>query len=329
MANLTGAATDTKEALKKAREESVEVLLTSLEQVRPLLQEFHAGVAGGPSLINTLREVNASCQRAIDYKGDIDKLAKKVAAYPESINTRLVDPIFSAGKIWPLFFNSCLIALLAIGTVLSSRFLAMADDHFEELMESGDRDAKKGVSAFWTDVSDLDTTTKERLTRPFQRSWIRLTFLCKYARGILIYMIFLVLAVIALITHLFNCMLDAGVMYFVVTAMGDVCSDSTAAALLTNEDQCAAPFRDISAALDGVQILPGGSCAAAGLLVCPEFFQPVSSMLYWDLVLKLIAVIGVTVISFQMPGEIRETFSRQVELHVRKKAKEGLPGLSE
>eukprot|EP00930_Biecheleria_cincta_P096183 TRINITY_DN88058_c0_g1_i1.p1 TRINITY_DN88058_c0_g1~~TRINITY_DN88058_c0_g1_i1.p1 ORF type:complete len:674 (+),score=132.16 TRINITY_DN88058_c0_g1_i1:72-2093(+) len=321
--NVAGAAgeatANAQQALKQARQASANIIITSLDQVKPLLLSFKPAVGETTApLVEMLHKVNATCRQVESYGNKIDDIVEKEADFLDSVNTRFVDPLFNQDRIWPLLRDSILIFLVGAFTAYSGRYIAQVDDHMEELMDDGNEDATKGLCAFYEHAHDLDTTAKDRAIRPMQRLYLRVRFLWMHSRCILMYLIFLFVVVILLLTHFVSAIMDEAVMYFISRAVGDVCWAGDGS--FASEDPCAAPFNKISEALGGAQILPGGSCGSAGLLVCDDFFKPMDRMLYWDIVLKCIAVIGVMVIAFGMPSELRACYSRQVEMYVDRKA---------
>eukprot|EP00441_Pelagodinium_beii_P006602 CAMPEP_0197705646 /NCGR_PEP_ID=MMETSP1338-20131121/126549_1 /TAXON_ID=43686 ORGANISM="Pelagodinium beii, Strain RCC1491" /NCGR_SAMPLE_ID=MMETSP1338 /ASSEMBLY_ACC=CAM_ASM_000754 /LENGTH=672 /DNA_ID=CAMNT_0043289555 /DNA_START=1 /DNA_END=2019 /DNA_ORIENTATION=- len=257
-----------------------------------------------------IAKLNQTADDLDSFSHIFGKAADELAVYPAEVNHDFTRQIFRKKNVWQWHLIMALALLVAAAsTVASGFYLANFEKNVQEIVE--DEEALSLLCAFHNHVSELDFTCRQRSCRPFQRTWLRTKFMWLHTRQLIIF--FAVAYVVDMIAAvgLGLSVLNEIEMLVVVAIMGKPCF-RLKPPILIDDASCTPVWSGLSDLL-GREIIPGGSCSSAGLLVCSEFFMPMKNMLVLEVLLTVMAIIGLIVIASVLPSELRTCFTHVVE----------------
>eukprot|EP00931_Biecheleriopsis_adriatica_P033717 TRINITY_DN19554_c0_g1_i4.p1 TRINITY_DN19554_c0_g1~~TRINITY_DN19554_c0_g1_i4.p1 ORF type:complete len:701 (+),score=121.60 TRINITY_DN19554_c0_g1_i4:63-2105(+) len=296
----------------QAREAAAKRLAAATAQARTIMVRMSTLEA--EPLTAVLWRVNNSCQDVLQYSAKIHAEAKEVEAQVTSLNEMYTYHIFNQGNVVPAIRVSIFAMLAAAGCIGVAFYLGSYGQDLDELVHEDD-EAMKGLCAFHTLVHELDVTSKDIILRPFKRQWLRTKFIFQHAKKLAFVWWTSELLMLVLIVHAGVTMIPGLKMWLVAAVLGDACDELP---MLSSEVVCAASVADVRNLFADAEILPGGSCSSAGLLVCAEFLKPFVVYQLIELVLKFLALLAMVVLALEAPQAMRHAFADIVDEIVQK-----------
>jgi hypothetical protein len=304
----------------------VRTMSSQIETAKTQLREI-AQVAEAPAL-----QVLDRCHQVLNATAGmghrLNSTAETVQAFPKYV-TPLIDDFFSNESVhWIILVAFCGL-LVSACTAWWGLHITHYEDDIEEEARQND-EALKLLCSFHRNVPELDVTTRESFIRPCQRLWMRIVFVVRYARTLVIGMIVLTGLQVAILVQTVMVLANVVIMWVPTKAVGNTCKEPEMA-ILSDEELCTSTIHDLRKVLEGYKLMPKNSvdCVESHLLLCSDFFWPLSSWLAALATGLVLSILCLLWLAMAMPRELKGCFQslayQLVEEKVASKEEEAKP----